>query len=71
MFITPQPPPPDEREIDPRTWGSQKILEDSIKQPPKHYHEHGNGREWYENYIQSDNMIVKKQRVSSMMESSE
>lgn len=68
LLVTPQPQPKDENEIDPKTWGSAMILENSIKHPPVSYNQmgkHNGDREWYDNYIEPQNMIVKKTRQAS------
>ncbi len=34
MLITPQKPPENEKMLEPSTWGSQRVLEYTLKKPP-------------------------------------
>lgn len=73
MLTTPQTAPVNQSEINPKTWGSAKILEDSIKHPPQSYQKilhkiTKSDREWYDNLIDPENMIIKKTRNQDQRE---
>jgi hypothetical protein len=63
MLVVPQEAPSNQNEIDPNTWGSQMILEDSIKHPPHvagRVPQNDNDQEWYDNFIEPHNLVVRR-----------